>query len=92
MRAMNYFHWRRKYGPLTNHLDPNASFERCMFETYGAELEFVRSVPDSRIWTLVEGDTGTLYIVDGFHFVNRLGYFITANPIQACDEGRGVLY
>jgi hypothetical protein len=30
------------------------------------------------VWTYVDGDGGT-YIVDGYHLVNRIGYFITQN-------------
>lgn len=31
------------------------------------------------VWTYVEGDHGT-YVIDGAHYVNRIGYVITAHP------------
>jgi len=74
--------WDEKYKPIKNHLDNNAD----KFETYGEELEFVKSQKPEHIWTLVEGDNGDLYIVDGYHFVNRLNYFITELPYEG-EEG-----
>jgi len=69
------------FKPIANHLNPNASFDwgdgfGTMFETYDAELDFVRLQEPARIWTLLSGDEGDV-VASGFHFVNRLGYFIT---------------
>ena len=72
--------WEAKYQPIRNHIVRHACDK---FETYGEELEFVRSVnatEPNRVWTLVEGDSGDLWIVNGYHFVNRLNYFITEKP------------
>jgi hypothetical protein len=74
--------WDAKYQPIQNHIDPKAGDK---FETYGAELDYVLSINETepaRVWTLVEGDDGNLYITNGCHFVNRLNYFITANPCE----------
>lgn len=69
-----------KYKPIKNHLDDNASFDGCMFETYGPELDFVRTkVSDNSVWTLLDCD-GHLVISSGYHFVNRMGYFVTEKP------------
>ena len=62
---------------VPNHIVPSRG---NMFETFDEELDFVRSVDPLRICTLVEGDDGDLYIVSGYHFVNRLGYFILEEP------------
>ena len=73
--------WEAKYQPIQNHIDPHAGDK---FETYGAELDYVLSIANSepaRVWTLVDGDDG-LYITSGYHFVNRLNYFITKNPCE----------
>jgi hypothetical protein len=72
--------WEAKYKPVRNRLDNNDKFE-----TYGEELDFVRSVYDTdprRVWTLVDGDDGNLYIVDGYHLVNRVNYFVTEVPFE----------
>lgn len=62
---------------VPNHIVPSRG---DMFETFGEELDFVRSTDPFRICTLVEGDDGDLYIVSGYHLVNRLGYFILEEP------------
>jgi len=80
--------WLEEFKPITNHLDPNASFQDesgkgIMFETYGDEVEFVKKQDPRCIWTYGDGDDGGGYIWSGWHFVNRLGYFITEVP---CPE------
>jgi hypothetical protein len=69
--------WAETFKPITNHLDANASWDGIMFETYGDELEFVRSHPNENIWTYMDGDEAGTIICAGYHFVNRIGYFIT---------------
>lgn len=60
------------YKPIKNSITNN---DTHMFETYGEELDYVRSQPDRNIWTELEGEDG-VYIVSGFHYVNRLAYYI----------------
>jgi hypothetical protein len=50
-----------------------------MFETYGAEQDFVYATDYHYVWTYVDGDEGT-YLVSGRAFVNRIGYIITEVP------------
>lgn len=74
--------WDNKYQPIANHFDPKEGYK---FETYGEELDYVLKIAytePKRIWTLVEGDDGNLYITSGYHLVNRLNYFITHNPCE----------
>ena len=69
--------WDAKYKPIENKLSG------CYkFETYGEELDFVRSQDPKCIWTLVDGDDGNLYISNGYHLVNRINYFVTAVPFE----------
>jgi hypothetical protein len=65
---------------MVNNYDENASFDGLMFETYGDEVEYVKSKPHNRIWTYGDGDDGGLYIWSGWSFVNRIGYFISEVP------------
>lgn len=67
---------------VTNHLDTNAACDGCMFETFGAELEFVRRQDPDCIWTLMTDDEGLLCLASGYHFVNRLGYLISKVQIE----------
>lgn len=76
--------WFEQFKPIPNYLDDNASFHDgehgYMFETYGEELEFVKAQQPNRIWTYADGDDGGTYISDGYHVVNRIGYFVTTVP------------
>ena len=78
--------WFDTFKPIPNHIDEDASFndgdQGYMFETYGKELEYVLSIANTepnRVWTYMDGDVGT-FIGDGYHLVNRIGYFITEVP------------
>ena len=64
-----------KYRPIANTLaDPNG---HCyMYETYGEELEQVKKQSPYNVWTLVSAGDDWV-IMSGWHFVNRMGYFIT---------------
>ncbi|WP_425399893.1 hypothetical protein [Aeoliella sp.] len=68
------------YPLMPNHLNPNAGWDGCLFETYGPELDFLRQQDPATVWTLVDGDDGDLYIQSGICFVNRIGYFISTVP------------
>lgn len=70
-----------EFNPIKNHIDDNASFDGCMFETYGKELDFVKASGDQHIWTIVEAD-GKMFITSGYHFVDRIGYLITEEEFK----------
>ena len=84
--------WIEQYRPVNNHLDEDASWQGedgvgVMFETYGEELDYVLSVAKSDpkcVWTYVDGDDGSTLVINGYHLVNRIGYFVTEVP--AVDE------
>lgn len=77
----------RQYPLLPNHLNPNATWSLsdsgggCLFETFGEELRFICEQDPRMIWTLIDGEDSDLYVVSGFHFVNRIGYLISKDPI-----------
>jgi hypothetical protein len=77
---MDLDEWAAIYKPIKNHIDTNSSFDGEMFETYGDELEFVKAQDEDRIWMYGDGDDGGCYIWNGWHYINRIGYFITSVP------------
>lgn len=84
---MSYEAWVETYKPEENHIvAEDREYDGRMFETFGPEVEYVKTVPDSRIWTIIQADDGGLYITNGYHFVNRIGYFVTGVPY----EGKGI--
>jgi len=85
--TMEYEKWVEQYKPMTNYIDPDASFNQTMFETYGDEVEYVcdrANTPDTAltVWTYIDGSDGTC-IVEGYRLVNRIGYFVTEKPADA---------
>jgi len=81
---LTFDEWCDTYKPIINHIDKNASFDNgeggIMFETYGDEVEFVKSQSPENIWMYGDGDDGASYLWSGWGFVNRIGYFITEVP------------
>jgi hypothetical protein len=62
-----------------NPIEQNASINGCLFETFGKQLEFVKNIfkasPDN-VYTVCEKN-GNVFVQSGYHWVNRIGYFIT---------------
>lgn len=59
-----------------------------MLETYGDDLRLVMDIADKtplRVWTMVDGDDG-MYLLQGYHLVNRIYYVITNEEAQSEDE------
>jgi hypothetical protein len=73
-KFMTYDYWVDNFKPMTNHLVDDG--DTLHYETYGEEVEYVKLQDNHHIWTEVDGDYGT-YIVAGWHFVNRISYYIT---------------
>jgi hypothetical protein len=80
-----------QFTPVQNHIDDNASFDGCMFETYGEELEYVKQMAEqNRVVTIIEGDdehkndsgesVACMYYITGYHLVNRIGFLILDKP------------
>ncbi len=74
-----------QYPLLCNHLNPHSPWgnERggCLFETFGEELAFIRQQAPLSVSTLIDGEDGDLYALSGFHFANRIGYFLSSTPV-----------
>jgi len=73
--------WFDKFKPVRNTINKYSTDENpeYMFETYGAEVEHVQAQDPKYVWTFIDGDMSTL-LVAGYHFVNRLGYYIATVP------------
>jgi len=83
--------WQDKYKPINNTLSDNASWQDenglgILYETYGEEQAFVFACDYHNVWTLIDGNNGGTYIINGRAFVNRIGYFITPLPWQDNEE------
>jgi hypothetical protein len=74
-----------RHKPIKNHLDDSA-YDGFLFETYGAEYEYIKSLPPERVFTILGEDK--LYACPGKHWINRMGYFVVAIPWTQKQEGR----
>lgn len=81
--SMTYEQWVEAYKPIQNHLNEFAPLDGTMFETFDSELQYVRKANEANVWTLVEGDEDEWILVNGYHYVNRIGYVITEVPFTA---------
>lgn len=88
--TLSYDDWCDFYVPVQNQVRPDAAFDGTLFETFGDDLAYVLTQPADHIWTLVQGGDGELYLVNGFHRVDRLGYFVSRRP-AASDEALEIL-
>jgi hypothetical protein len=75
--SMTWSEFVNFFKPETNKFSKDPDMQ--MYETYGEELEYVQRYDPHYIWTYLETDEGSV-TVEGFHYVNRLGYFITEVP------------
>lgn len=67
--------WSDNYRPIIN---PNNG--TYLFEEYGKDLEYVTAMAEqNKVWTWVE-ENGMTAIINGFHYLNRLGYYVTEVP------------
>jgi hypothetical protein len=80
--TMTYDEFVDFYKPIKNEITKYQSDFLTAFETYGEELEFVRSQPAENIWTEVDGDEG-VYIINGYHLVNRIQYYVCEVPLSS---------
>ena len=55
-------------------------------ETFGKDLDIVRKLDVSYLWTVLEGGSGNdQWITPGYHFVNRICYLVTEKSHQGID-------
>ena len=77
-----------QYKPVRNpNADESEAFNGTMFDNYRDAFD---ALGEDRLfsqngWTLTE-ENDVRVIQSGFHYVNRLGYFITENPFDPADE------
>jgi hypothetical protein len=80
---MTFEKFDEKYNPIVRDNDT------IQWETYGNDLLVVQLYPNNKIWTCVETE-GKLYLIPGYHFVDRLFYVICNNDWT--DENEEVEY
>jgi hypothetical protein len=75
--SLTWEEFEEQFKPIKNTISKYP--DNFMFETYGEELEFVQKQNPNNIWTESQIDYGFV-TSEGYHFVNRMGYYITEVP------------
>jgi hypothetical protein len=69
------------------------SFGGCMYETHGPDIDYVLEMAkQNRVVTIIDGGTEEaaeggeiewgMYILSGYHLVNRMGFLILDKPYE----------
>lgn len=58
--------FENSFSLVYNKIRSDAAYEGYAFETFGAELEFLRTQLNSKVWSLIEED-GQLMLISGYH-------------------------
>jgi hypothetical protein len=77
---LTWSEFEEQFKPIKNHLvsDP----DQLMFETYGEEDAFVISkIAERKVWSYADGDYCS-YVSNGYHYVNRIGYYVCELPYE----------
>ena len=80
MKKINFEEFVEQYKPVRNSNAEFSAYDGHMFETYGNDIARVKETLNEKVWTLIDGEDETSWVIPGFHFVNRFGYFITKVP------------
>lgn len=56
-----------------------------LFETFGDDMDTVNAADPKCVWTVLDGEGDSQYLVPGFHHVNRIGYVIAEKPITEAE-------
>lgn len=97
-RAGSWDSFERRYKPLPQSID-SGGCEYPLFDYDQLPDWAVETTADGKtyanyrhVWTVVEGDNGTLYACPGFHTVNRLGYLVCELPFGDVEDRLGYGY
>ena len=78
MQEIKEAEFDKAYPLNANHLVTGSSWGGDMFETYGEEFEYIRSLDPHNVWTWVDSeDSDAGVLLNGVHLVNRIGYLVS---------------
>ena len=82
MRTMTEEEFDARFQGLVTH----ANGDRVEI-AYGDEPGLAHALTARRLWTEIEADDGGTYLIAGWAYVNRLGYYTTLNAWDADEAG-----
>lgn len=87
--------FEKRYKPIQNPINDDAPYGGWMFDTDEKEHTYLRKLAEKskidgkngyHIWTIVDGENNRQYIINGWHYVNRVGYLFTEIPWVEGEE------
>lgn len=84
MKVLSVLHEDTFYDYFAPYRHPDAHYDIWGghgLETFGEDLEIVRSLDPEYVWTVLDGDSGwDQWITPGARYVNRVCYLVTRKP------------
>lgn len=78
-----------KYTTMDNPFTEGGSYDNKWFETYGEEYGVIQKAAETKpgtVWTVIDNNDGWFGIVAGWHYINRMGYFLTEEEYEDINE------
>lgn len=66
--------WSQKFKPQLNHF--NSDEDNRLYETYGEEWEYIKTLDERKVWSYIEGST----LIAGVSVRDTLGYYLCDVP------------
>ena len=79
---MSLTEWIETYKPIHNPRSQDDGFWGAAFETFGEDIDYLKTHDANRIWTLINGDGVHMSLENGIRWVDRLNYFVTEVPFD----------
>lgn len=90
---MSYEEWEKIYKPIINPFltkeeqKANDSTQYHFHYSSIEENDFLKdNIGSGKLWTVVEGERESLYLLSGFHRINRVYHFVTQIPFNIREE------
>lgn len=90
---MSYEEWEKLYKPIINPFltpEEQQSNDNTEFQFHYSTIEeneyLKENIGSGKVWTVIEGERDSIYLLSGFHRVNRMYHFITEIPFNIQEE------
>lgn len=78
---LNEHEFNTLYTLCNNPFSNFALQSRKGFEPNGLDLEHIRQQDPARVWTMLKGEDGEMYLVNGYHYNNRIAFYLSVEPV-----------
>lgn len=93
IKELDFETWEEKYKPIINPfltLEEQKADDTTQFRFNYSTIEendyLKDNIGSGKLWTVVEGDRDSIYLLSGFHRINRMYHFVTQIPFDIKEE------